>query len=149
MQEPNLAEAAELMGLDEATLREYLTPEAEDGLMAATSNNEVKIPFEFSFFKVLGIRGEARHTHGEKWSLSLSLAALILGNEVRRQTVELNYQKLEETIDIDLAALKLKLSIGVEKDPNHLYFRIGGKVAVFILFQGWKEAEFSERIKII
>jgi hypothetical protein len=108
------------------------------------SDDCVSTPFEFSFFKVLGIKGEVKFcgTNTSNWTATVDVCLTLLGNQVACHKFELDSTHLEYCYNIDVRLAKAKVCFGVNTRDLCLYTR--GKACAWAL--GWHCQDFDQRI---
>lgn len=104
----------------------------------------VTTPFEFSFFKILGIKGEVKicGTGAGDWKASVDVCLTLLGNQVACHHFDLDSTHLEYCYNIDVRFAKARVCFGVNTRDLCLYTR--GNACAWAL--GWHCQDFDQRI---
>lgn len=146
-------ETAEFLKMDEFSLKDQfsdpsITNSVDFSPVSQTittgSDKDLKIPFEVSFLKILGIKGELDFKAGENWSIDVVINLLVLGNVVRTQKFRLDKHNVSFCLGFSLPTVYFNTCFGVRGE--HICFYLKGEVGVWLPFKGWERASFDENI---
>ena len=112
----------------QAQLREVLSSDQGAAPPVSVTTGEptevetcIEIPFEVSFFRVLGINGTFRFCPGSDWTASLEVCALLLGNEVECFDFELNARNPEICREFNVFLASANVCFGLRIDGFCFY----------------------------
>lgn len=124
---------------------EHFTVTYPEMLMANALENgeDIEIPFEIGFYKILAIKGKLAYRHnGGDWSVELTCGIYLLGNEIKTFSYTFNKHHTSICIGVSVGLAKAKICFGIT--GNRLCFKVNGEACYWAVT--WRCESFDETI---